>query len=106
MIAKIFVIGHSGLGYTAASLLSNTTSTCAPTPILTNHSYTITNNYCEPRIYIDYERWLRIAEIDQLKAGWLKPHKQLKPFNKNTIINYNLSRSRVREKKEIFLKVA
>ncbi|MCK5614201.1 hypothetical protein KAR91_70705 [Candidatus Pacearchaeota archaeon] len=55
---------------------------------------------------IDYgfiEGFAERRAIEEMKAGWLKPNKQLKPFSNNSKINYNLPRSRLREKKQIFL---
>ncbi len=103
---SFLVIGHSG--YIATSLMNNLSRTDATTVIqetLTCDVYTITRTYEAPEYY-DYEKWSRISEIEQLKAGWLKPHKQGKPFSNNSKINYNLPRSRLREKKQIFLKAA
>lgn len=113
---RVLICGHVGSG---RGLAISTTSSSDITPTSTvmasasdcsvdivPESYTITNNYCEPHIYIDYERFSRIAEIERLKAGWLKPHRQLKPFNSHSKITYNLPRSRIREKKQIFKQAA
>ena len=45
-------------------------------------------------------------ELKYISNGWLKPHKQLKPFYHHSKITYNLPRSRIREKKQIFIQAA
>jgi hypothetical protein len=44
-------------------------------------------------------------KLKYISNGWQKPHKQLIPFIRSKI-NFNLRRNRIREKKQIFLKVA
>lgn len=103
---RILVIGNSG--YTSTSLCSNlsrTDETTLTTTTLTGESYTITRTHESPEYY-DYDRWSRIARIQEIREGWLKPHRELKPFNNHSKIYFNLPRSRVREKKQIFLKAA
>ena len=45
-------------------------------------------------------------KLQFISNGWLKPHKQLKPFNSHSKITYNLLRNRGREKKQIFIQAA
>lgn len=45
-------------------------------------------------------------KIKFISNGWLKPHKQLKPFSSHSKITYNLPRGRIREKKQIFRQAA
>ena len=69
--------------------------------------FLVTNAYDSMAAEID----IFIADLEKEEAfklkyisnGWLKPHKQLKPFNSLSKITYNLPRSRIREKKQIFL---
>lgn len=108
----IIVIGHTG--YCATTSTSNTesdiimTSTSDVTPSdcsvdIVSSSYTITNNYCEPYIFVGFERFSRISELKEIREGWLKPNNKLRPFKYNSKMNYNLPRSRLREKKQIFI---
>lgn len=103
---KVYVIGHSGSGLTATcasacnhdSIVVTSTTT---TSTADSHEYYLTA--IPDKIDLgEYEWFLRLEKIKEAKAGWLKPHKQLKPGN-NSKINYNLPRSRIREKKQIFL---
>ena len=56
----------------------------------------------QAKIYVEDKYYWGLA-LEKIREGWLKPHKQLRPFNNNSKINYNLPRSRLREKKQIFL---
>lgn len=107
---RFLLIGHVGTCktcLTANTLFSTTligatdvaSSDCSVDVV--TESYANTNNYCEPYVYYDYEKWSKIGKVKEMKAGWLKPHKRLRPFENNQIINYNLPRGRLREKKQL-----
>lgn len=103
-------IGYCRTDYTDDDLIPITSSDWTPTDTTytcssNRRGWTITStgNDCQ---YYDYEKFTKISEVKEMKAGWLKPHKQLRPFSNNSKINYNLPRSRLREKKQIFLKAA
>ena len=112
MTARVYVIGHSGAGLaaTCATACNHDSILVTPTTSTTDSGYPEDNYYItRTPDFIDYGFIEVIAEqraIEEMKAGWLKPHKQLRPFSNNSKINYNLPRSRLREKKQIFLKAA
>ena len=55
---------------------------------------------------LEADKYYRELALEEIREGWLKPHKQLKPINAHSKITYNLPRGRIREKKQIFLKAA
>ncbi len=72
--------------------------------------YTITITYTDEDPYKclnpEFQEKLIYAQlITETREGWLKPHKQLKPFASYSKINI-LPRTRIREKKQIFLRAA
>lgn len=76
-------------------------------PYITNKGYyTITStSTCSGYypVYVDYEKFTKISEIKEMKAGWGKPSNHFRPVKLNSNVNYNLPRSRLREKKQTFL---
>ena len=42
-------------------------------------------------------------KLKYINNGWLKPHKKLVTFSNHLKVNFNLPRSRAREKKQIFI---
>ncbi len=111
---RVYVIGHTGAGLTATCasacnhnsiVVTSTTTINASSSQFNNNELLITKTLNNID-YGDYELFSKLDEIKEMKAGWLKPHKQLIPFNNNSKINYNLPRSRLGEKKQIFLKAA
>ena len=52
-----------------------------------------------------YLKQLSIEAIEEIREGWLKPHKQLKPVKSYSKKNI-LPKIRTREKKQIFIQAA
>ena len=106
---RVYVIDHSDARLTAtyASACNHDSISVTPTTSTTDGGYPEDNYYItRTPDFIDCGFIEVLAErraIEEMKAGWLKPHKQLKPFSNNLKINYNLPRSGLMEKKQIFL---
>lgn len=108
----IYVIGHPGSGLTATCASASNHDSIVVTPTTSASSSQFNNNeyyitLLPNAIDLGISAYLECKKVfEEMKAGWLKPNKQLRPFNQNSKINYNLPRSRLREKKQIFLKAA
>ena len=110
---KICVIGHPGLTATHISKINDdydttsTSSVITPTISLSSseRNYQVEFNITKTGDLIDYtvieDRQVYREAIERIKSGWLKPHKKL--VSNHLKINFNLHRSRAREKKQIFI---